>query len=120
MADGSSQNNQAIQYVETGGLRWGPSFWNGANATWPFARIRVSPDRLRITVTVLGFWKESFEFERVEVRQLRRKRGLFSVGIVVEHVKPAYPPFILFWTFRYKALSRELRRLGYTVTETSA
>jgi hypothetical protein len=31
-----------------------------------------------------------------------------------------YPPFILFWTFRYKILSAALRRLGYTVTETSA
>ncbi|HEU5256774.1 MAG TPA: hypothetical protein VFU28_12335 [Vicinamibacterales bacterium] len=80
----------------------------------------MSADRLHINVTVWNIWKRSFEFERVEVRQIRRKRGLFSVGVVVEHVKPEYPPFILFWTFRYKILSGALRRLGYNVIETSA
>jgi hypothetical protein len=120
VADGSSQDNQAIQYVETGGLRWGQSFWSGENATWPFARIRVSSDRLRISVLDWNFSKRWFDFEQLEVRQLRRKRGLFSVGIVVEHLKREYPPFILFWTFRYKTLSRALRRFGYTVADTSA
>jgi len=80
----------------------------------------VSCDHLQISVAVWNIWKRSFEFERVDVRQIRRRRGLFSVGVVVEHVKPEYPPFILFWTFRYKILSEALQRLGYTVTRTSA
>jgi len=89
------------------------------NATWPRARIHVSADRVRLSVAVRKIWKRSFEFERVEVRQIRRKRALFSVGVVVEHGKPEYPPFILFWTFRYAMLCGALRRLGYEVVETS-
>jgi hypothetical protein len=98
----------------------GQSFWRATNAPWPFARIRVSSDRLQIVVNVWNIWKHSFELERLGVRQIRRTRGLFSVGVVVEHVKTEYPPFILFWTFRYEILIDALRRLGYTVTETSA
>lgn len=58
-----------------------------------------------------------FEFARAEVRQLRRKRGLFSSGMVIEHAKSDYPPFILFWTFRYNKLAETLRRLGYDVED---
>jgi hypothetical protein len=119
LVDENPAGNQLVPYVETGGLRWGQSLWSAANATWPFARIYVSADHLRLSVNVGKLWKRSFDFERFEVRQIRRKRGLFSVGLIVEHGKPEYPPFILFWTFRYKILCGALRRLGYEVAETS-
>jgi hypothetical protein len=118
LVDEKPQSTQLVEYVETGGLRWGQTFGIGMNATWPFARINVSSDRLRLSVNVLGLWKESFAFEPLEVRQIRRKRWLFSVGVIVEHEKKEYPRFILFWTFRYKILRGELRSRGYTVTET--
>jgi hypothetical protein len=118
LADGKPQGTQLVEYVETGGLRWGQTSWMAANATWPFANMWVSSDRLRLTVDVWGIWKKSFEFERVEVSQIRGKPGLFSVGVIVEHEKAGYPPFILFWTFRYKTLCAELRSRGYRVTET--
>ena len=110
---------QLVPHVETGGLRWGQSFVSGANLTWPFAQIHVSADHLRLSVAVWKLWKRSFDFDRVEVRQIRKRQGLFNVGVVVEHGKPEYPPFILFWTFRYEILSGALRRLGYEVVETS-
>src|SRR6185295_18792337 len=68
--------NQPAPYIETGGLRWGQSLWSAANATWPFARIYVSADHLRLSVNVGKLWKRSFDFERAEVRQIRRKPGL--------------------------------------------
>jgi hypothetical protein len=114
-----SPRSQLVPYVETGGLRWGLSFGRALNATWPWATIHVSADHLRLSVSVWKLWKRSFDFERVEVRQICRKRGLFCVGVVVEHGKREYPPFVLFWTFRYKILCRALQRLGYEVTETS-
>jgi hypothetical protein len=117
LVDETPSGNRLAPYAETGGLRWGQSFGWAANATWPFARIHVSADHLRLSVSFWK-WKRSFDFERVEVRQIRRKRGLFSVGVVVEHRKPEYPPFILFWTFRYEILCGALRRLGYEVAET--
>jgi hypothetical protein len=119
VVDETPPDNRLVPYVETGGLRWGQSFGGALNATWPLATIHVSADHLRLSVSVWKLWKRSFDFERVEVRQIRRKRGLFSVGVVVEHGNPEYPPFILFWTFRYKILCGALRRLGYEVTETS-
>src|SRR5580765_5931652 len=90
LVDENPVGNQLITYVETGGLRWGQSLWSAANATWPFARICASADHLRLSVNVGKLWKRSFDFERVEVRQIRRRPGLFSVGLVVEHGKPEY------------------------------
>jgi hypothetical protein len=120
LIDGMPQDAQLVDYVETGGCRWGQTFVMAANATWPFAKISFSSERLRLSVNVLGLWKRVFDFERVEVRQIHRNRGLFSVGVIVEHTKREYPPFILFWTFRCKTLCGELQSRGYEVTETRA
>lgn len=102
-------------YIETGGLRWGDSLWGAANATWPFATLHASKDRLRIDLSVLKIWRRQFEFAISDLRALRKKRGLFSVGLLVEHNRSDYPPFILFWTFRYSTLKTRLSQLGYTV-----
>lgn len=52
----------------------GTELLRATNATWPFARIRVSSDRLQIVVNVWKIRKHSFELERVtaRVRRLRR------------------------------------------------
>jgi hypothetical protein len=117
-SDSTSQNDQLPRYVETGGLRWGqPYFGMAKNATYPFATIAVSDDHLRLSVNAWGIWKDSFEFERREVVKIRRKRGLLSTGVVVEHNKPEYPPLIVFWTLDYENLCQELRRRGYDVID---
>jgi hypothetical protein len=63
--------------------------------------------------------KEDFVFGKSDVKAIRRKKGIlpFSTGIVIEHQKSDYPRFILFWTFGYAKLKRELTRLGFTVTD---
>lgn len=62
-------------YRETGGLRWGHSFYYATNLSWPFATIDISPER--ITLTAKFFWliNRSFEFEKSDIRAIRKMRG---------------------------------------------
>ena len=39
-------------YSETGGIRYGSSFYMGMNATWPLAKIKIFHDRIRHTFAV--------------------------------------------------------------------
>ena len=107
------------EYKETGGLRWGESFWNAAYATWPFAKLSATSDGLQIFVHAIGLMEEDFNFAKSEVDVIMRKKGIlpFSTGIVIGHHKANYPRFILFWTFRYQQLKTELARLGFTVND---
>jgi len=107
------------EYVETGGLRWGQAFGQAANVSWPFARIRVSRERVHLTMKFWKIWNLTFDLEKSELQAIRKRHGLFSVGVQFEHRKGDYPPFLLFWTFREKTLFGELRRLGYNVLDTS-
>jgi hypothetical protein len=104
----------SASYFERGGLRWGRSFWLAANATWPFATLGITRESVEVQV---GVWplRRRFLFAPEEVRAFRRCRGLFSVGVQVEHARPDYPPLILFWTFRSWQLLRAVRALGYPV-----
>jgi hypothetical protein len=107
-------------YTETGGLRWGESFWGATNATWPFATLHASKDGLRIDLSVLRLWRRRFELTLSDIQALRKKRWLFSAGLLVEHSRSDYPQFILFWTFRYSTLKTRLNQLGYTVFDQEA
>ena len=106
-------------YQETGGLRWGDSFWCAANVTWPFATLTASPDGLHIAVRFIGLMKNDFDFRKADIVGIRRKKSIlpFSTGIVIEHNKSNYPQFVLFWTFSYQRLKTELTRLGFAVAE---
>ncbi len=108
------------QYTETGGLRWGRSFWGGTNATWPFATLHAGHDEITIVLNVLGVMKETFRFSPDDLTAIRRQRGIFpfNTGVVFEHSVTSYPPFILFWTFQYHRLKTELNRLGFEVQKT--
>lgn len=115
MANG--QHSVSDIYKETGGLRWGQSLMRGLNASWPFAKLHASRDEIRIDVSIFWMWRRTFRFARREIRALRRRRGLVSVGLRVEHDRPDYPPFILFWTFKYPRLKAGLVQLGYEVMD---
>jgi hypothetical protein len=112
------------RHVETGGLYWGPSLEHGRYryhyVSWPFARIHVSPEHLRLAVTS---WtgdkvKEAFMFVRNELRAIRRMPWLFCTAFVFEHDKPGYPDLIRFSSVRPRILHAELCRFGYTVEAT--
>lgn len=44
---------------------------------------------------------KKYTFSTSEVISIRKKTGLFSVGIIIEHSKKDYLPFFLFWTPNY-------------------
>ena len=106
-------------YGETGGLRWGSGFGSGWNASWPSARLRVSPERITITLNGIGLVRRSFVFAAADLHGLRFRPGRFpfSTGLVIGHRNPAQPPFILFWTFRPLALRKALIAMGYGVND---
>ena len=105
------------EYTETGGLRWGKNFWIASNFTWPFATLKATKDQLYIRVGVWRFFQKVFKFNRLEVKDIKRQKGFFGVGILIEHSKSEYPPFIMFWTFNYNKIKIELNRLGYQISE---
>jgi hypothetical protein len=107
---------EMAEYVEIGGLTWRQGAWT-LFASWPFATIRISRERVRLTIKFWKIWDLAFDLEKAELQAIRRRRGLFSVGAQFEHRKADYPPFLLFWTFRQKTLFGELRRLGYNVLD---
>jgi hypothetical protein len=120
----SADTSQVTGYSERGGLRWrnalyltaNASCYVTANASWPFARITGSPERVRLTVKCLNLVK-SFDLEKHDITAIRKVRGWLSTGIRFEHRKAEYPPFLLFWMTRKSPLVAELRRMGYDVAE---
>ena len=101
-----------MSFSQIGGARIGRSVFFAFNATWPLAKLTVEDAELALSCLT-----ETWIFPRVSIRTLRKYRGVFfSTGLKVEHSIARYPPFVVFWTFRFAALRRELERRGYTVS----
>jgi hypothetical protein len=81
------------------------------NATYPFAALLVDGDMLRLSC--LG---RQYAFAKDSV-ELSRYRGLFSVGLRIEHNLSIYPRFIVFWVGSFSDLKRKLEGLEYTVRD---
>jgi hypothetical protein len=104
-------------YFERGGLRWGRTFWvHFSNATWPLATLRLTSETVEIAA---GVWplKRTFVFAPGEVKNFRKRQGLFSVGVQIEHRKLEYPPVIVFWTFHCRRLLAAAQAAGYAIQE---
>jgi hypothetical protein len=106
-----------VIYTETGGIRYGHTYWFAKNFTWPFAEITIESGQILIRVSLGKVWSRSFVFPRSSISSIRKRRGFFGVGIEIEHLETDYPPFVLFWTFRYASLKGNLETAGYQVTE---
>jgi len=107
------------EFVQRGGLRWGKTHWTGFNATWPFAKLRATSDRIAISVRTGGFLDEDIDFAKSDIVRIKKKRGipLFNVGVVIEHRKEGCVPYVLFWTMAYSALKSGLMGVGYEIDE---
>ena len=98
-------------YFQTGGARLGLF-----NATYPFATLSASSDALQ-----LSCFSRDYAFPKDKIRKLSRYRGIFSVGLRIEHTEPAYPQFVVFWasiffwTSGFQTLKRQLEGLGYDI-----
>ena len=92
-------------YTQTGGTRIG-SF----NATWPFAHIEITKEKIIISV-----FTKSYEFLIKDILQLKKHHGFISTGLKIEHTNKEYDKFIVFWTFNFKKLKNNLEKLNYKI-----
>jgi hypothetical protein len=99
-------------FAQKGGIRAGEGLFSAFNASWPFARLLVTPERIH-----LSCFSYNYSFPKESIRRLSRHRGLFSVGLRIEHSVPMYPVFLVFWTFKYQALKKHLQEMGYSVDQ---
>lgn len=100
-------------FVQVGGARLG-----AMNVSFPFAKLSVY--RNGLFISCLG---ETYTFPKTRVLALSEYRGLFSVGLHVDHNVPAYPRFVVFWigTFfkksHFASLRERLQGFQYDVSE---
>jgi hypothetical protein len=101
--------------TEVGGMRIGKGMLGKFNATWPFARLTAAPSQLHLSC--LSY---QFIFPRESIRRLSGHRCLFSTGLRIEHALGHCPAFLVFWTFRFEELRRQLQEMGYTFDDAAA
>lgn len=94
------------QFTQKGGARL-----DAFNATWPFAKIWITPSKIRLQI----FSKE-YDFDKNDIVDLREFKGLFSKGILIEHKRSIYPHHVVFWTFNFNSLKKHVELLGYSVS----
>ena len=115
-ATSSFKSVVATECFARGGARWGQSFRKAANASWPLATLRITPYDLEIEIKLWPIVRR-FQFTRNEVVTLKKRRGLVSVGVQIEHARSDYPPFILFWSFQRKRLLATAEAAGYLISD---
>ena len=98
-------------YAQTGGARL-----DSLNASWPFAKLLADAECLRLSC--LG---REYLFPRNSICKLSRHRGVFSIGLRIEHREQSAPEFIIFWasiffwTAGFRKLKEQLENLGYEI-----
>jgi len=92
-------------FSQVGGARF--DFFN---ATWPFAKIKVSSNAIE-----LKCFSRKYKFEKDEIKELREYIGMISKGLLIEHRLKNYPKHIVFWTFSFNRLKNSLEKFGYSV-----
>ena len=103
-------------FSQTGGARI-----DCFNATFPFATLSANTDALR-----LSCFGQDYAFPKDKIRRLSRHRGIFSVGLRIQHTEPSLPQFvvfwtsIVFWTAGFQRLKTQLESLGYDIQSKSA
>lgn len=98
----------------TGGARIG---W--ANATWPFATLSVTNDRLDLDVSLIGNY--SFTPDQIISIEPYSNLPLIGRGIKINHSIPNYKEKIIFWSFRNpEEIIKEIRKTGFLNATSSA
>lgn len=83
---------------------------DGFYASWPFARFEATKNKI-----ILRVFSKKYEIEKEKINTLKKHRGLFSIGLKIEHNKDKMPKSLIFWTFRFKKLKQSLEEIGYKV-----
>jgi len=95
------------QFKITGGARIG---W--ANATWPFATLIVTEDRLDLNAGIIGNY--SFLQEDIVSIEPYSSMPLIGRGIKINHKISKYKDRVIFWTFgNPEELIKEIEQTGF-------
>jgi hypothetical protein len=90
---------------ETGGARIGI-----ANATWPFATLRVTKDKLELNASVIG----NLVFAPNDIVSIVPQDGSFGKGLRIIHKVPTYKDNVFFWTFKNpNELLKRIEKTGF-------
>lgn len=98
-------------FTQTGGARL-----DNLNVSFPFATL--SGDDTALRLSCLG---REYQFPRSSIQRLHRHRGLFSVGLRIEHTRDSLPGIVVFWasvffwTSGFQRLKTQLESLGFEV-----
>jgi len=79
-------------YTTTGGARVG---WT--NASYPLARLSVTPDELTLSIRLLG----TYTFAPGQVASIERyvMIPVIASGILIDHCRTDYPKRVIFWSW---------------------
>ena len=89
----------------TGGARIGM-----ANATWPFASLKVSKDRLDLNTGIVG----NLTFKPNDIISIEPYSGFLSSGLKINHKVSKYKGKVIFWTFKNpNEIIRQIQQTGF-------
>lgn len=95
---------------ETGGARIGM-----ANATWPFATLKVTQTSMQLNASIIG----SLVFKPSDIVSIELYSGFMSSGIKINHNVPRYKKHVVFWTMGGAAeLIRRIENIGFLSNQT--
>lgn len=96
-----------IQFNLTGGARI-----EMANATWPFASLKVNKERLDLNATIVG--NLIFRPEDIISIEPYYMIPIIGQGIKINHRIPKYKEKVIFWTFKNpNEVIRQIKQTGF-------
>jgi len=101
--------------TETGGFRVGRNAWLAFNGSWPFGKLQIHRDRLILE----ALW-QTYTFPRPSIVALSVYSGFFSRGLRIQHSIPAYPSFVVFWSYHMSRVQQRLTEAGFRVDDAKA
>lgn len=95
----------------TGGARIGM-----ANATFPFATLKVNKDRLVLNASIIG----NLTFQPSDIISIEPYTmiPILGQGIKINHQVSTYKESVIFWTFKDpKSVVRQIKKTGFLINE---
>jgi len=95
----------------TGGARIGT-----ANASWPFATLKVTKDKLALNASIVG----NLVFKPSDIISIETYSGFLSRGLKINHKVANYKEKVIFWTFSNpNSLLQQIEQTGFLKNDVS-
>ncbi len=89
----------------TGGARIGM-----ANASFPFATLKVRKNSLVLNAGIIG----NLSFKPTDIISIEPYSGFMSSGLKIKHKVPRYKEKVIFWTFKNpNEIIRQIQQIGF-------